>query len=599
MGLLERLKGDVITLKGAVRALKMTTPIAKNPTRVFPAVVEELAQKFGDAPALLSDRERLSYRELGERANRYARWALAHGVAKGDSVGLLMPNRPEFMAIWLGVTRAGGVVALLNTNLAGSSLAHCINVVAPKHIIVASELAETFATAQPHLATNAKVWMHGENGGGLDRIDREISDHAGHALDGGERRALTIEDRALFIYTSGTTGLPKAANINHYRLMLASHGFAGIMDTRAEDRVYDCLPMYHTVGGVVATGAALVNGGSVVIREKFSAREFWDDVLRWECNVFQYIGELCRYLVNTPPHPRETQHRLRLACGNGLRPDVWGPFQERFRIPNILEFYAATEGNVSMFNFEGKRGAIGRIPWFMAHRFPTRLVKFNIEAEQPVRNEQGLCIPCEPNEIGEALGKILKDPKKPGARFEGYANEAETEKKILRDVFEKGDAWFRTGDLMRNDEDGFFYFIDRIGDTFRWKGENVATSEVSETITVFPGVREANVYGVGVAGRDGRAGMAALVVDRPFDLAAFREYLAGHLADYARPLFLRILPELDHTATFKQKKIGLVRDGFDPSQIADPLYFNDAQARAFVPLDGDLHRRIQDGEVRL
>ncbi len=599
MGLLERLQGDVITLKGAMRTLKMTTPIAKNPTRVFPAVVEELAQKFGDAPALLSDRERLTYRALAERSNRYARWALAHGIAKGDTVCLLMPNRPEFMAIWLGVTRAGGVVALLNTNLAGPSLAHCINVVAPKHIVVAAELAGTFATAQPHLAVNAKVWVHGESGGGFARIDREIEQHAGHPLDGGERRALTIEDRALYIYTSGTTGPPKAANINHYRLMLASHGFAGIMDTRATDRVYDCLPMYHTVGGVLATGAPLINGGSVVMRERFSAREFWDDVVRWDCTLFMYIGELCRYLVNSAPHPRETAHRLRLACGNGLRPDVWGPFQERFRIPQILEFYAATEGNVSMFNFEGKRGAIGRIPWFMAHRFPTRLVKFDIEAEQPVRNAQGLCIPCEPNEVGEAVGKILKDPKKPGSRFEGYASREETEKKILRDVFEKGDAWFRTGDLMRKDEDGFFYFVDRIGDTFRWKGENVATSEVSETITVFPGVREANVYGVRIAGKDGRAGMAALVVDPGFDLSAFREYLSGHLPDYARPLFLRILPELDHTTTFKQKKIGLVRDGCDPGQIPDPLYFNNPQARAFVRLDAPLYGRIQNGELRV
>ncbi len=599
MGLLERLQGDVITLKGAMRTLKMTTPIAKNPTRVFPAVVEELAQKFGDAPALLSDRERLTYRALAERSNRYARWALAHGLAKGDTVCLLMPNRPEFMAIWLGVTRAGGVAALLNTNLAGASLAHCINVVAPKHIVVAAELAGTFATAQPHLAVNAKVWVHGEGGAEFARIDREIEQHAGHPLDGGERRALTIEDRALYIYTSGTTGPPKAANINHYRLMLASHGFAGIMDTRATDRVYDCLPMYHTVGGVLATGAPLINGGSVVMRERFSAREFWDDVVRWDCTLFMYIGELCRYLVNSAAHPRETAHRLRLACGNGLRPDVWGPFQERFRIPQILEFYAATEGNVSLFNFEGKRGAIGRIPWFMAHRFPTKLVKFDIEAEQPVRNAQGLCIPCEPNEVGEAVGKILKDPKKPGSRFEGYASREETEKKILRDVFEKGDAWFRTGDLMRKDEDGFFYFVDRIGDTFRWKGENVATSEVSETITVFPGVREANVYGVRIAGKDGRAGMAALVVDPGFDLSAFREYLSGHLPDYARPLFLRILPELDHTTTFKQKKIGLVRDGCDPGQIPDPLYFNNPQARAFVRLDAPLYGRIQNGELRV
>jgi fatty-acyl-CoA synthase len=599
MGLIERLKGDVVTLKGALRTLKMTTPIAKNPTRVFPDVIEDLAEKFGDAPALLSDREKLSYRALAERSNRYARWALAHGLGKGDAVCLMMPNRPEFMAIWLGLTRAGGVVALVNTNLAGAALAHCLNVVAPKHVIVAAELAGALAGARPHLAVNARFWQHGADGADLPRIDQEVATHAGAALTAGERRTLTIEDRALYIYTSGTTGMPKAANINHYRVMLASHGFAGIMDTKASDRLYNCLPMYHTVGGVVATGAILINGGATVIREKFSAREFWDDMTRWDCTIFQYIGELCRYLVNSPAHPRETAHRLRLACGNGLRPDVWQQFRERFKIPRILEFYAATEGNVSMFNFECKPGAVGRIPWFLAHRFPTKLIKFDVEHEQPVRTPEGLCVACAPNEIGEAVGKILKDPSRPGSRFEGYASEAETEKKILRDVFEKGDAWFRTGDLMRQDENGYFYFIDRVGDTFRWKGENVATSEVSETITSFAGVLQANVYGVAVAGREGRAGMAALVVEPGLDFAAFREHICAHLPDYARPLFLRLLPELDVTATFKQKKVDLVKEGFDPARIADPLYFSDAERRTFVPLDAALYARIQGGQVRM
>ena len=191
--------------------------------------------------------------------------------------------------------------------------------------------------------------------------------------------ALTIEDGALYIYTSGTTGLPKAANMNHYRVMLASNAFAGVMDTRASDRMYDCLPLYHTAGGVVATGALLVRGGSVVIRDKFSASEFWDDIVRWECTCFQYIGELCRYLINSPPSPNERAHHLRLACGNGLRPDVWPEFKRRFRIPRIIEFYAATEGNVSLFNFDGKEGAIGRLPWWVAGRFPTKIVRFDVE----------------------------------------------------------------------------------------------------------------------------------------------------------------------------------------------------------------------------
>src|SRR5262245_13248720 len=246
MGLTERLSAALVCARGAVRTLRLTTNIARNPTRTFPRVVDELAARHGDAPALLSDRERFSYRELAERSNRYARWALAQGLVKGDTVCLLMPNRPEFLALWLGVTRIGGVVALLNTNLAGHSLAHCINVVSPLHIIVDADLLPALRSAQPHLTTNAKLWLHGAAGADLPRIDLDIANQSGEALADSERRALTIEDRALFIYTSGTTGLPKAANINHYRLMLASHAFAGIMNTRASDRMYDCLPMYHT-----------------------------------------------------------------------------------------------------------------------------------------------------------------------------------------------------------------------------------------------------------------------------------------------------------------------------------------------------------------
>jgi fatty-acyl-CoA synthase len=290
---------------------------------------------------------------------------------------------------------------------------------------------------------------------------------------------------------------------------------------------------------------------------------------------------------------------LRLACGNGLRPDVWPDFKRRFAIPHIIEFYAATEGNVSLFNFEDKEGAVGRIPWFLERRFPTKVVRFDLDLQQPIRDPQGFCIECKIEEPGEVIGKILKDPSKPGARFEGYATKVETDKKVLHDVFEKGDSWFRTGDLMRKDADGYFYFMDRIGDTFRWKGENVSTTEVEETIGQFPGVGETNVYGVSIPGRDGRAGMAALVVNSRFDLAEFRNYLARDLPDYARPLFLRLRSEMDVTSTFKQRKIDFVAQGFDPGATADPIYFDDPAAKAFVRIDRALHDRIRDGGVRL
>jgi fatty-acyl-CoA synthase len=597
MNLIERIKADVTFVRGALRALRMTTPIAKNPSRVFPHVIEDLALHHGERPALIGARETLTYRQLGARANQYARWALSENLGKGEAVCLLMANRPEYMAIWTGIIHAGGAVALLNTNLVGPSLAHCIDTVDPRHVIVASEFADAFAAVEPLLKSRPKVWLHGPSE--RNRIDIAIEEFEETPLTGRERRPLTIEDRALYIYTSGTTGMPKAANINHYRVMLAAHGFAGIMDTKPSDRMYDCLPMYHTAGGLVATGAVLVNGGTVVIRERFSAREFWDDIARNECTLFQYIGELCRYLVHSAPNINETKHKLRLACGNGLRPDIWETFRTRFRIPHILEFYAATEGNVSMFNFEGKPGAIGRIPWYFAHRFPTALVKFDVEAEQPVRDAQGFCVRCAVNEVGEAIGKIINDASKPGARFEGYARKDEDDRKILRDVFERGDAWFRTGDLLRQDKQGYFYFVDRIGDTFRWKGENVSTSEVAEAINGFPAITETNVYGVPVPGKDGRAGMAALVADGELDLAALREHLQRCLPDYARPVFLRIRGAIEVTSTFKQKKIDLVKQGFDPDATADALYFSDPERRDFVRLDPALYTRICNGEVRL
>jgi fatty-acyl-CoA synthase len=598
MSFLDNIYDDIVFLRGAYRALKMTTPIARNPTRVFPVVIEELADRFGDAPALISDRERLSYRALAERANRYARWARRENLAKGETVCLLMPNRPEYMAAWIGIASAGGVAALINTNLIGTALAHCIDIVAPKHVVVSTELAEGFATARALLKTRPKLWSYGESAE-FPRLDREIDALPGDRLAAAERVPLTIEDHALYIYTSGTTGLPKAANINHYRVMLASHAFAGVMDTKPTDRMYNCLPLYHTAGGLVATGALLQNGGSVVIREKFSAREFWDDVVRHECTLFQYIGELCRYLVHSPPNPNETRHRLRMACGNGLRPDLWEEFKTRFRIPHILEFYGATEGNVNIFNFEGKQGAVGRVPWFVAHRFPIAVVRFDVEHQQPVRNPEGFCERCDPNEPGEVIGRIVNDPARPGNRFEGYAAANQNENKILHNVFEKGDAWFRTGDLMRKDERGYFYFVDRVGDTFRWKGENVSTSEVAEAINSFPGIADANVYGVTVVGRDGRAGMAAIVCDGQCDLGALHTHLAGNLPDYARPLFLRIQPTIEVTGTFKQKKVELVREGFNPAATSDPIYFNDPQAKAFVLLDPALYRRIESGDVRL
>jgi fatty-acyl-CoA synthase len=317
------------------------------------------------------------------------------------------------------------------------------------------------------------------------------------------------------------------------------------------------------------------------------------------CTLFQYIGELCRYLLNAPPHPKEGLHRLRLCCGNGLRPDIWDAFKARFRIPHIREFYAATEGNAILFNFDETPGVVGRVPWFARGLFPITTVRFDIEREVPVRGPDGLCVRCRADETGELISRIVINPMKPGQRFEGYADGRETERKILRDVFEKGDMWFRSGDLMRRDARGYFHFVDRIGDTFRWKGENVSTSEVAELLTACPGVREANVYGVAIAGADGRAGMVSLVVDGGFDIAAFRAIVRERLSGPARPLFVRLQAAIDTTSTFKQRKLDLVRDGFDPGLCGDPVFFDHPEEGCFVPVDADLHRRLNAGAFRL
>jgi fatty-acyl-CoA synthase len=284
-----------------------------------------------------------------------------------------------------------------------------------------------------------------------------------------------------------------------------------------------------------------------------------------------------------------------------LRPDVWTAFAARFAPGRILEFYAATEGNIMLVNFDSQRGAIGRIPAWMDHKFIVKLVRFDILAQEPVRDAAGRCIECATGEIGEAIGRILDDSSRTTSRFEGYAESAANERKILRGAFAPGDAWFRSGDLMRRDAQGYFYFADRIGDTFRWKGENVSTIEVAETIATFPGVRQVLVYGVEVAGTEGRAGMAALVVDDPSDfwMDGFQTHLAAHLPDYARPLFLRFTSRLPATSTFKPRRIELMAEGFDPARIGEPIFFNDPHRRCFVPLDRDLYRQILGGEWRL
>ena len=593
----DAVRAGVSPSRAWLRALELTAPISRNPDRTLPVVIAEVAARRGEAPAIISNQEILTYDALICRANQYARWAIDQGLAKGDVVCLLMANRPEYFAAWLGITSTGVVVSLLNTHLVSSSLAHCIRIVSPRHIIASSELAETLRDVLPQLGQPATAWAHGMDTTGFERIDFALKRYSGDGLETSERRSTTVDDLALYIYTSGTTGLPKAARVTHARLMQWSHWFAGMMDVEPIDRMYNCLPMYHSVGGVQAVGAMLVAGGSVVVREKFSASNFWDEIVAWNCTLFQYIGELCRYLLHTGPSASESQHRIRLACGNGLAANIWDSFKDRFGIPQILEFYASTEGNVSLFNVQGKSGAIGHIPGYLTHRFSPLLVMTDTETGEPLRDEQGLCIRCPAGQCGEALGKLTDDSSNPGSRFEGYTSSVASEKKLLRDVIAHGDAWFRTGDLMRRDEKGYYYFVDRMGDTFRRKGENVASSEVEEILLRFPGVQHANVYGVTVPGVEGRIGMAALAIDGELDLAALRKHSIDELPAYARPAFLRLRTQMNLTGTFKYSKTDLIREGFDPDASNEAVYFDTGEA--LVPVDKALYQRILAGEFRL
>jgi fatty-acyl-CoA synthase len=506
-----------------------------------------------------------------------------------------MPNRLEYFAIWYGLSKIGVVTALINNNLAGLPLAHCLNISGANHVIVDAETSPVFEATRTLVDRTLQQWILGPAHGDQRDLVQALKSCSQLPPDRVVREDMKAHDTALLIFTSGTTGMPKAARVTHVRAQLYMRGFAGSTGAKPSDRIYVTLPLYHATGGLCALGAAFLNGGSVVLRKKFSAHHFWSDVIAEGCTMFVYIGELCRYLVNLPPDDDETRHKIRLAFGNGLRPDVWSAMKRRFRIPEILEFYGSTEGNVSMFNFDGQEGAIGRAPKYLRKRFNVRLVQFDVETEEPIRGTNGLCIEAGPGQVGECIGQIGHDAR---SEYTGYVDKAASEKKVLRDVFEKGDAWFATGDLMKGDADGYFYFVDRIGDTFRWKGENVSTNEVAERLQAAPGVQEANVYGVAVEGADGRAGMAGLVVDPEFDIKAFGDHVAHELPSYAQPLFVRVLPALDTTGTFKVRKVDLVADGFDPAKIKGPLFFHDPK-RGYVKVTKAVYDKIAGGLIKV
>jgi len=563
----------------ATLARQLQRHAERQPERVF--------LRYGDL--------RYTYAESNALINRHAHAYQDMGVQRGDVVALMLENRPEYLWHVYGLHKLGAVASLLNTQLTGDVLAHAIRVCEPKRVVIGSELWSAFAEIRPALATLERDAVYVD-----DDPDNPCSAHAPSVSALAARSPDTnpeipevprLADMAAYIYTSGTTGLPKAAFVKHERLYRAGAGWSSLaLDFRPGDVMYNCLPLYHSNGLILATGSVITAGVTMALARKFSRRHFWNEIRRNDATAFIYIGEICRYLLNNEPTPRDREHRVRVITGNGLRPTVWQEFQRRFGIPRIAEFYGATEGNVITVNFFNRVGSVGpKLPGMV-------LARWDDARQELVRDERGLLVKAGPGEPGILLGGIARR-----RAFDGYRDQRETERKIIRDAFEPGDAYFNTGDLLKLDSARHLYFVDRIGDTFRWKGENVATSEVEAQISSWPDAAEVNVYGVQVPNTEGRAGMVALVLrdGGVFDAAGFKQHVDAHLPAYARPLFVRLKRSMATTGTFKMKKADLQREGFDPSATEDPIYVRHAEHDAYVRVDDALYRQLAGGELRL
>lgn len=553
----------------------------------------ETARKHPSRLALLFEDQRFTYGEFDAYANRVGNAFLALGAKKGDVVALLMDNRPEYLATILGLNKIGVVTSLVNTHVSGTPLGHALRICGPRWVLAGDEHVSNLrdiAADLPVPAEAVMVWR--------ERPEVAVEDF-GPCFDGLVTKApstdpssgidVRVKDPMLYMYTSGTTGLPKAAVLKNQRFLRAAYTFGRILSGLEDgDITYITVPLYHATGAVAAFGSAVATGSAVALRRKFSASGFWDDVHRFGVTCFPYIGELCRYLLVAKAHPLERKHRLRVMMGAGLRADVWTPFVERFGVPRVIEFYASTEGNVAIVNLDQRPGMLGRL-------MPGQeVVKVDPATEEIARDSAGRLIRCAEGEQGMMLGRIDRIN-----RFDGYLDSKKTSEKILLDAFGDGTDYFNTGDLVTLHPDRFVSFADRLGDTFRWKGENVSTTEVSMMLNECAGVVETNVYGVEVPGTDGRAGMVSLVAGEDFDLSRFAAHVVARLPKYARPVFLRVQRELQLTGSFKYVKTDLKKDGFDPSRISEPLYYFDLGSQGYLPIDAGVHQRIVRGEIAL
>ena len=557
--------------------------------------IEERAAADPDRVFAFFEDRRVSYGELNRRANRVASAALSLGLRRGDVVSLMMENRPEFISTWAGLAKLGVTTALINTQLRGDALAHVLDTARARHLIVGSECLEKLegvSGADRVVAVDVDPDHPAELPRGAWSLSGALERGSERNPDPGLRAGLVAGDDLFHIFTSGTTGLPKAARLSHMRFLGVGDGMSAVAGYGRDEVIACVLPLFHGAAGMVVVSCALHHGGAIALRRRFSASQFWSDAVRYGTTAFQYIGEICRYLLNQPEGPLDRAHKIRVMMGAGLGRDIWPAFQQRFGVEQILEGWSSTEANTSLLNVDNKVGSCGRIPFPEYHN--GRLIRYDDETGVHPRGSDGLYQLCAPGEIGEFIGVIPDLPDSGAGRFEGYTSSEATDAKILHDVLRKGDRCYRSGDLLRCDEDGYYYFVDRIGDTFRWKSENVSTQEVAESLGAFPGLEIANVFGVRVPGTEGRAGMAALVLRDPaaFDGRAFYAYTEQRLPSYAAPVFVRLSSSADITSTFKLKKFELQRDGYDPARTADPLFVRDPSARDYVPVSAETLARL-------
>lgn len=535
-------------------------------------LIENNARKYENRPAILFQDLTISWGEFNGWANRIAGYFQAQGLKKGDSIAIFLENRPELLAVVAGAAKIGVACAMLNTSQRGKVLAHSANLVEPKMVVVGEELVSVFDSIKPGLACDHPTPFlfladadtrscFGEAPSGYANMAQQVSTF------GSDNPVLTdpprTGDTAIYLFTSGTTGLPKAAPGSHNKFLKAYGGF-GLMSLsmKPEDVFYCTLPLYHGTGLVVCWGAVLAGGSAFALRRKFSASAFWDDVRHYDATVFGYIGELCRYLLNQPPSDQDRNHRLTKMLGNGLRPSIWNEFKDRFGIETISELYASSEGNVGFSNFFNQDNTVG------LSTAPYKLVRFHDGTRDPVRDGNGIMQEVAKGDPGLLISEITAKWS-----FEGYTQKEATEKSILRDAFKPGDAWFNTGDVLRDIGCRHLQFVDRMGDTFRWKGENVSTNEVENIIDGSGMVEEAIVYGVEIPGTNGKAGMVTLVPnDEHFDLDKLLAYLRDNLPAYAVPVFVRVTDAIEKTGTFKYRKVDIQRTGYSLDQPHEEVF---------------------------